>query len=112
MAKTDTENLPSKAAVLEAAQNQLLAVAKFTVKFNADFAVKDDAQAQAVGADLKVIKSALNSIEDERKKFTKPLDELKKFFMDGFRPAENALKTAEVIAKRALLEYQQELARA
>lgn len=100
--------MPALQDVELAASKQTAEVNKIVAKFTPDFTVKTVADAQITVADLTVIKTAYSKVDEARKSFTRPLDDLKKRFMDLFRPAETELKNAEAIAKRALLDYQAE----
>jgi hypothetical protein len=99
---------PTITEVEQAAGLQLAEVNKIAVNFNSDFEVKTADEAQEAAADLKIVKMMIDKVEDTRKSFTRPLDDLKKRFMELFRPAETELKEAENYCKRALLSYQQE----
>jgi hypothetical protein len=103
--------IPSQSEVEASADNQLKNVEKIAGRFEVGFTITDEATAQGVGADLKIIKGALIEIEAKRKEFTRPLDDLKKRFMNLFKPAEERLTNAENIAKGALLAFQQEQTR-
>jgi len=70
--------------------------------------VETPAQAQAVAELLRGLKSRATALEDKRKSITQPLDEAKRKIMDEFRPALDALETAEKRVKAKLLTYQRE----
>jgi len=109
MKKKDDENkLPMVADVQLAAENQRAAVSKIISKFTPNFEIKTTEDAMEVSQDLKIIKTTFSQVDDLRKKYTKPLDDMKKFFMDLFRPVALELEDAENRAKRAILAYQQE----
>lgn len=63
---------------------------------------------QHAGAILTTIKGRVKELDALRKSMTRPMDEVKKRLMEFFRPAEERLAKAEVMAKRAMLEYSQE----
>ncbi|MDR1952395.1 MAG: hypothetical protein LBQ37_02625 [Elusimicrobiota bacterium] len=100
--------IPAVKDVEIAAQERLSEVKGIILKFTPDFSVSTGAEAEIVANDLKIISTMLKKVDEQRKAFTKPLDGLKKFFMEAFRPAETELKNADAIARGALLSYQQQ----
>ncbi len=62
----------------------------------------------ATGVELKHIKSRAKELDALRRSMTKPLDDSKARIMGLFRPALDALKTAETDVKKAMLTYEDE----
>lgn len=62
----------------------------------------------AAADDLQAIKGKLKAWDDLRKKFTKPLDDLKQQWMDLFRSPIDTLKQAEQTIKNAMLAFDEE----
>lgn len=75
------------------------------------FQVTTPLEHAGAGEELINIKTAKRNLENQRKKFTRPLDTAKKAVMDWFREPLRRLDQAERSLKRAMLTYQQEEAR-
>ena len=98
---TETLEIPAQAKQLIAETEVVVAQAQaFTIATITDY--------QLAGMELKVIKGRMKELDDLRKSLTRPLDEAKKRIMALFTPAEDRLKKAENLIKRAMLGYQQE----
>lgn len=72
----------------------------------ADVLIIDSNEMYEIAAEhTKVIKLLAKTVEDQRKAFTKPLDESKKAAMDFFRPFSDACDKAESVLKRKMVDY-------
>lgn len=71
-----------------------------------------DTEYMVFADDLKVIKAKYNAIDDKRREFTRPIDKLKKDWMDFFAIPLDRLAKAESIIKAAMINYQRDKERA
>ena len=67
--------------------------------------IKNDSDAQLAGVELKETKSRIRTLDEERKKITKPLDDAKKAAMELFKKPTDILLKAEQILKQSILTY-------
>lgn len=82
--------------------------ANLSLELASSFVVDSNEMYKVAGAELKSVKARCNAMDEKRKKFTKPLDSLKKEWMDFFRPAIAALTAAENHYKRKMIAYTNE----
>ena len=98
---TETLEVPAQA-------KQLIEETEIVVAQAQTFAIATMIDYQLAGEELKMIKGRMKELDDLRKSMTRPLDEAKKHIIALFAPAEDGLKKAENLIKRAMLGYQQE----
>lgn len=73
--------------------------------------INDDADYEMAAEELTAVKAKAKALEERRMSITKPLDQAKKAVMDLFRGPAEALTQAELVIKRAMISYQDEVKR-
>lgn len=88
------------AATAEKTSYSVLEVAK-------SYEIDDSVMAEMAGSELVAIKAKQKELDEQRKNWTRPLDDKKKEIMNLFKPAEDLLKDAEQVLKSALGVWQE-----
>jgi hypothetical protein len=70
--------------------------------------IKNNDQYRSCGDLLKQVKLVFKAIDEERKSLTKPIDKIKSWVMDQYKPVLDKLSQVEVIQKKAMLVFQRE----
>lgn len=84
----------------------LTSQASYTVQAFANLPCETPDDFQRCGEGLKALKAASKSIDERRKKITKPLDDAKREVMALFKPILDLYGQAEAAVKRKLADYQ------
>lgn len=88
------------AVVAEKSSYSVLEIAK-------SYTIDDAVMAEMAASELVSIKTKQKELDEQRKGYTRPLDDKKKEIMALFKPAEDLLKDAETVLKSALGDWQE-----
>lgn len=95
--------LPVPVAVTETRTTVQQMYSKYEV-----FKVKDQASFDEAGEALKLTAKLEKQIADQRKSLTRPLDDLKKKWMEFFAAPENACSKLKIVLQSKMMEYRNE----
>jgi len=85
--------------------NAALETAEKLKTLSQNIVIKNDGDYESAGVNLKEIKSQIKTLDDERKKLTKPIDEAKKNIMALFKKPLDVLTAAETAYKKSMVTY-------
>jgi hypothetical protein len=91
-------------------QNKASEIEKFAAAYE-NYAIETADKFQTAAQDLQAVKSKAKELDAKRKSLTAPLDETRKGIMDFFRRPLEVLANAEAAIKKAMTDFQAELAR-
>jgi hypothetical protein len=86
-------------------RQELMAPAEKAIRFANSLIVDSDETYSYSGQELQEIKGKISALEEKRLSFTRPLDAIKKQWMEFFGEPINFLKEAETIYKSKMLMY-------